>query len=73
MTEAGTISREDTLLQIRLITEGVRYEVKGQPKWEPDNDVWTAVPVIIPDWTGRAALLPGRLAGSGRYIPFQPV
>ncbi len=56
MTEAGTISREDTLLQIRLITEGVRYEVKGEAQWNEQMDVWTAVPVIIPDWTGRPAM-----------------
>jgi len=56
MAEKGNLTKEDELLQIRLITEGVRLEVKGDLQWKEEMDVWTATPVIVPDWTGRSAM-----------------
>ena len=48
MTEKRNTTREDTLLKMRLLAEGVRYDVKGPLLWE-STDKFVDVTVVFDD------------------------
>ncbi len=48
MTEKRNTTKEDTLLKMRLLAEGVRYEVKGPLQWE-STDKFVDVTFIFDD------------------------
>jgi len=49
MTEARKTTREDVLLHTRLFAEGVRYEVKGTPLWDPVPEGTPKPPAVVLD------------------------
>ena len=48
MTERRNISKEDVLLKTRLMSEGVRLDIKGPPQWgAPTQDAVSSFPGIV--------------------------
>jgi len=53
MTEKRNITREDTLLKARMLAEGVRFQVKGTPLWDPRDTAGTIThPIVVLDGCG---------------------